>query len=201
MTVSFNLERYKANQINRPRKGGLHVDAYKTVLLCGLLWELTGRGKEDSQRDTKPEKSYWTVLLFRFLFLHISTKKEHLQVIKCWSRIEKLNGTFDWTWMLYFFSNFQKVRETLSRCWLVLDHNATLWVAAWASMAGWEIVVPVELGEPHFGHVELIKCDYWTSPAFQTSSFRWNLQLWFTGSIRTWPNFSKNRFTWAHLKP
>lgn len=112
-------------------------------------------------------------------------------MINCWSRIEKLKALLTEHECFIFFSNFQKVRETLSRCWLVLDYNATLWVAAWASMAGWEIVVPVELGEPHFGHLELIKHNYWRSPAFQTSSFRWNLQLWFTGFIRTFQTFLK----------
>lgn len=78
MTVSFNLERYKANQINRPRKGGLHVDAYKTVLLCGLLWELTGRGKEDSQMDTKNLKNRTGRCYFSDFFFYTSQQKKNI---------------------------------------------------------------------------------------------------------------------------
>lgn len=39
--------------MNRSRKSGPHVDAFRTVLLCGLLKALTGRGKEASKIETK----------------------------------------------------------------------------------------------------------------------------------------------------
>lgn len=63
-TVSFNLERRKGSQINRPRKGGLQVHAYKIDLHCGPLRVLIGRGKEDSKIDTKAKNHSGTVLLF-----------------------------------------------------------------------------------------------------------------------------------------